>query len=103
MSQPLARSLDQVGAVVEGVLVPFGGAIVTTQTRTTVEGLPVARFEDTAAKDDGCTGTNDHCAPFVLGVSTTVFCEGIPVHRGGDLRTCGHTTLSTTLKTFVGT
>ena len=97
MSQPLARSGDLVG-------IAMGGAIITTQTRTTVEGLPVARIGDLAVADTACNSDNKiHCAPTTATGSSTVFCEGLLVHRGGDLRVCGDVTLSTTLRTFVGT
>lgn len=34
-----------------------------------------------------------HCDPFATGHSSTVYSEGIPIHRDGDSRVCGASTI----------
>ena len=104
---PFLARLGDLAATVAAPTVPIGGAIAGNVAfpvmRTFVEGFLVARIGDTTVADDLCTGENPHCLPFTSTGSTTVFCEGLPVHRIGDLRTCGDITIPFgPRRTFVG-
>ena len=48
---------------------------------------------DHADPDDSCPVDEVHCDPMTSSGSGTVSCYGFPVHRKGDTRVCGATTV----------
>ena len=77
------------------------GNIRATAQRTFITGLRVARLGDPAFPDAKCN-SNPHCFPIPAVASTTVFAEGKPIHRVGDLRLCGDLTVVGVPTVFVG-
>lgn len=66
---------------------PCGGAIVATATKTRVNGIFVARFNDSVTPH----GPGLHAAAHMVGCSATVIVEGKGVCRLGDAADCGDT------------
>jgi len=69
-----------------------------------VNGRKVVYLGSTAQPDDLCIPLGGaHCAPSATSASSKVFSEGIAVHRHGDSRACGATTVVTNQsKVYVG-
>ena len=80
-----------------------GGNLTGSASRTFAEGLPICRTTDIAVADLSCVSVGGlHCDPAAMEASLTVYCEGLAVHRHGDLRVCGDTNIATARRTFVG-
>lgn len=61
-----------------------------------INGKKVVYLNSTARPDDLCLPLGGlHCTPFATSASSKFFCEGIAVHRHGDSRACGATTVVT--------
>jgi uncharacterized Zn-binding protein involved in type VI secretion len=69
-----------------------------------INNLPVVVNLSHAAADSLCRPQDTpHCDPYTTSGSGTVTCYGKPVHRNGDSRVCGATTVVTHQTTvFVG-
>lgn len=74
-----------------------GGVLLCALAPTVfVNGVVIAVLGDPSTPDSLCpVPGGPHCAPAASSGSGTVFAGGKPVHRGGDLRTCGATTIAT--------
>lgn len=76
------------------------------QLKVFVRNFRVCLWGDQGLPDADCDEDNPpiHCTPDAIEGSTKVFISGIGVHRDGDLRSCGATTVSYPFnsKVFVG-
>ena len=80
-----------------------GGALIASAVKTYVNGLLIARIGDNASPDSLCPiPGGPHCNPVATGGSATVFAEGKGVHRIGDSRSCGATTVTGSANVFAG-
>jgi uncharacterized Zn-binding protein involved in type VI secretion len=83
-----------------------GGALTATNPKTVfVNNIAVIDHgPDSAAPDSLCGDDGGaHCSPNTASGSGTVYVYGKPVHRQGDSRVCGATTVVTHQSTvFVG-
>ena len=82
-----------------------GGALLATQVKVFINNFRVCLPSDPAPPDSRCNPENpSHCAPNAVPLgSTKVFIGGIlGVHRHGDSRVCGATTVSGNTKVFAG-
>ncbi len=71
-----------------------GGALNAGNSSVYCEGKLIATQTTTASADSICP-IPPHCAPSTSSYSSTVFVEGNVVHRIGDSRVCGATTIET--------
>jgi uncharacterized Zn-binding protein involved in type VI secretion len=80
-----------------------GGGLIPSNPKTVfVEGKNVIEVSDPAFPDSFCP-IPPHCNPASISGSSTVFVYGNPVHRHGDNRICGATTIVSGQSTvFVG-
>ena len=59
-----------------------------------IGGIKVVYVGSSANPDSLCIPLGgEHCNPVSTSGSAKVFCEGIPVHRHGDSRSCGAATI----------
>lgn len=71
-----------------------GGALIAASPRTVfINNIAVIEHGDPAAPDGLCRATPVHCTPFTSSGSGSVYVYGSPVHRHGDGRICGATTI----------
>ena len=87
--QPVARQgdTDSHGA----------GALISSVTSVKVNGVPISTVPDNASSDSA-----GHSNPQASTGSATVKAGGRPVHRLGDSRTCGATTVTASSNVFCG-
>lgn len=75
-----------------------GGAIISSATKTKVNGIFVALHGDAVTSH----GTGLHAAATLIASTTTVKAEGKLVCRFGDSATCGHTISTASNDSFAG-
>ena len=75
-----------------------GGAVTATATITLVEGKAPIRIGDPVASH----GSGPHSSATMATGSLTVLVEGIGVCRTGDLATCGHALVATSVASLAG-
>jgi uncharacterized Zn-binding protein involved in type VI secretion len=70
-----------------------GGDLIASNPKTVyINNISVIEHEDPANADSLCD-SDAHCSPSTSSGSSTVFVYGNPVHRNGDSRVCGATTI----------
>jgi len=71
------------------------GALQSSQVKVFIEDIPICLFADFAWEDDLCPEVGGtHCHPDALTCSLKVFVQDRGVHRFGDERLCGATTIT---------
>jgi len=72
-----------------------GGNLIAANPNTVIiENIPCIEHTDPAAPDALCPPIGGpHCAPGTAEGSPNVFIYGNPIHRHGDSRICGATTI----------
>jgi uncharacterized Zn-binding protein involved in type VI secretion len=71
-----------------------GGLIAANPQTVRIGGIPVIEHSDPANPDSLCVPLGPpHCNPATSNGSGTVFVYGNPIHRHGDSRICGATTI----------
>ena len=80
------------------------GSLLATQIKVFILNLPVCSIGDPGEPDNMCNQYNPpiHCNPNAIGGSVKVFINNRSVHRQGDQRSCGATTVSVNMKVFAG-
>lgn len=74
-----------------------GGALISSVTSVTVNGIPISTVPDNASSDSA-----SHSNPSAASGSATVKAGGRPVHRLNDSRSCGAVTNSASSNVFCG-
>lgn len=71
-----------------------GGILSSSGTDVFIEGKGIVNLGTQSGPDSLCpiVGEN-HCSPNSSSGSLTVFSGGLPIHRNGDSRTCGASTI----------
>ena len=67
-----------------------GGGIIAGASTVLTNGRPTAQITNPVLGHGICP----HCAPVTSSASSTVYAEGLPVHRLTDACSCGHSTSS---------
>lgn len=71
-----------------------GGLLADTQTKVKIGGILVVCVTSNANPDDLCPIVGgEHCNPKAVGGSGKVKIGGKAIHRHGDTRSCGATTI----------
>lgn len=81
-----------------------GGGIIVMSPQTTVfiNGLLASVIGSAVAPHAPCPTDPKHCAAVVASGSTTVFIQGMPVTKVGDVDTCNHTRVMGSPNVFIG-
>lgn len=75
-----------------------GGALIPATPKVFINNFAACSIGTPASPDSLCDPTHRplDCAPVAIGGSTKVFIGGTGIHREGDLRVCGATTMKPT-------
>lgn len=73
-----------------------GDLLADTQSKVKIGGKLVVCVTSNASQDDLCPVVGgEHCNPKAVQGSSKVKIAGLSIHRDGDLRSCGATTIVT--------
>ena len=80
-----------------------GGIAVVPRATVLSSQQPLAAYASAVTPHPCCgaPGCSIHCAAVVTGGSPTVFAEGLPVHKVGDVDTCAHPRVQGDLRVLV--
>lgn len=81
-----------------------GGIAIAPRPTVLSSGVPLAAFASPVTPHPCCgkPGCSIHCVAVITGGATTVFAEGLPVHKVMDIDSCAHPRTTGDFRVLVG-